>query len=35
MHDVARSFKMKGYNLKDNPSEIEKYKKFFLKNQCF
>jgi TPP-dependent pyruvate/acetoin dehydrogenase alpha subunit len=31
MHDVARSFKMKGYNLKDNPSEIEKYKKFFFK----
>ena len=29
MHDVARSFKMKGYNLKDNPCEIEKYKKFF------
>ena len=31
MHDVARSFKMKGYNLKDNPCEIEKYKKFFFK----
>ena len=35
MHDVARSFKMKGYNLKDNPCEIEKYKNSFLKNQCF
>tara|TARA_B100001093_G_scaffold520484_1_gene616562 strand:+ start:2585 stop:3427 length:843 start_codon:yes stop_codon:yes gene_type:complete len=31
MHDVARSFKMKGFNLKDSPSEIEKYKKFFFK----
>ena len=31
MHDVARSFKMKGYNLKDSPNEIEKYKKFFFK----
>ena len=31
MHDVARSFKMKGFNLKDSPREIEKYKKFFFK----
>ncbi len=31
MHDVARSFKMKGYNLNDNPKEIFKYKKYFFK----
>ncbi len=31
MHDVARSFKMKGYNLNDNPTEIIKYQKYFFK----
>ena len=35
MHDVARSFKMKGYNLKDNPEEIKNIKNSFLRNQCF
>ena len=31
MHDVARSFKMKGYNLSDSPKEIVKYQKYFFK----
>lgn len=31
MHDVARSFKMKGYDLNDNPTEIIKYQKYFFK----
>lgn len=31
MHDVAKSFKMKGFNLSDNPTEILKYKKYFFK----
>ena len=31
MHDVAKSFKMKGYELNDSPSEIIKYQKFFFK----
>ena len=31
MHDVARSFKMKGYNLSDSPKEILKYQKNFFK----
>ena len=29
MHEVARSFKMKGFNISDDPKEIFKYKKFF------
>ena len=35
MHDVAKSFKMKGFNISDDPLDIIKYEKFFLKNQCF
>jgi TPP-dependent pyruvate/acetoin dehydrogenase alpha subunit len=31
MHDVAKSFKMKGFELDDNPNNIIKYKKFFFK----
>ena len=31
MHEVARSFKMKGFNISDDPKEIFKYKKFFFK----
>jgi len=31
MHDVARSFKMKGYNISDDPNEIKKYEKHFFK----
>lgn len=31
MHDIARSFKMKGYNLSDDPKEIIKYQKYFFK----
>jgi TPP-dependent pyruvate/acetoin dehydrogenase alpha subunit len=31
MHDVAKSFQMKGFDLSDNPKEILKYKKFFFK----
>ena len=31
MHDVAKSFKMKGFNISDNPKEIIKYEKFFFK----
>lgn len=31
MHDVAKSFKMRAYNIKDDPIEILKYKKFFFK----
>ncbi len=31
MHDVARSFKMRGYDLKDDPVEISKYQKYFFK----
>ena len=31
MHDVAKSFKMKGFNLTDSPNEIEKFKKYFFK----
>ena len=29
MHDVAKSFKMRGYDLKDDPVSIKKYSKFF------
>ncbi len=31
MHDVAKSFKMKGYEISDNPREISKFKKYFFK----
>ena len=31
MKDVARSFKLEGYEIKDNPKEIEKYSKLFFK----
>jgi TPP-dependent pyruvate/acetoin dehydrogenase alpha subunit len=31
MHDVAKSFKMLGYNITDNPVDILKYKKFLFK----
>ena len=31
MHDVAKSFKMKGFEINDNPELILKYKKFFFK----
>ncbi len=31
MHEVAKSFKMKGYDLQDSPKEIFKYEKYFFK----
>ena len=31
MHEVARSFKMKGFNLNDCPKEIFKFQKYFFK----
>ena len=31
IHDVAKSFKMKGYNIQDSPKEIFKYQKYFFK----
>ena len=31
MHDVAKSFKMDGYNIKDEPKEIFKFKNLFFK----
>ena len=31
MHDVAKSFKMKAYNISDNPLSIKKYENFFFK----
>ena len=31
MRDVARSFKLEGHDIKDNPTEIEKYSKLFFK----
>ncbi len=31
MHDVAKSFKMKGYDLQDNPKEIFKFQRYFFK----
>ena len=31
MHEVAKSFKMKAYNISDDPKEIFKYQKFFFK----
>ena len=29
MHDVAKSFKMKGFEINDDPMSIDKYKKYF------
>ena len=34
MHDVAKGFKMKSYNIDDNPLNFLKLDKF-LKNQCW
>jgi TPP-dependent pyruvate/acetoin dehydrogenase alpha subunit len=31
MHEVAKSFKMKAYNISDDPKEILKYQKYFFK----
>ncbi len=31
MHEVAKSFKMKGFDISDNPLDILKYKNFFFK----
>ncbi len=31
MHDVAKSFKMKGFEINDDPMSIKKYQKFFFK----
>ena len=31
MHDVAKSFKMKGFEINDDPLSIKKYQKFFFK----
>ena len=31
MHDVARSFKMKGFEINDDPRKINNYKKYFFK----
>ena len=31
MHDVAKSFKMRGYDLKDSPKEIFKFQRYFFK----
>ena len=31
MHEVARSFKMRGYNISDDPNEILKYQRYFFK----
>ena len=31
MHEVAKSFKMKGFNISDDPKEIIKYQKYFFK----
>ena len=31
MHDVAKSFKMKGFEINDDPASFLKYKKFFFK----
>ena len=31
MHEVAKSFKMKGFDLNDSPFEIQKFKKYFFK----
>ena len=34
MKDVAKAFKMKGFNCDDNPINIYKYSKFFFKQPC-
>ena len=34
MSDVAKAFKMKGFNLDDNPMNINKYSKYFFKQPC-
>ena len=34
MSDVAKAFKMKGFNLDDNPMNIYKYSKYFFKKPC-
>ena len=34
MSDVAKAFKMKGFNLDDNPMNIYKYSKYFFKQPC-
>ena len=34
MSDVAKAFKMKGFNCDDNPMNIYKYSKFFFKQPC-
>ena len=34
MKDVAKSFKLEGYNCDDNPSNILKYSKYFFKKPC-
>ena len=31
MHEVAKSFKMKAFNISDDPKEILKYQNFFFK----
>ena len=31
MHEVAKSFKMKGYDIDDDPLSIKKYEKYFFK----
>lgn len=31
MHEVARSFKMKGFNISDDPDDINRYRNFFFK----
>ena len=32
MSDVAKSFKMQGYNINDDPVDLLKYSEVFLKN---
>ena len=34
IQDVAKAFKMKGFNLDDNPKNIYKYSKYFFKEPC-
>ncbi len=34
MDEVAKAFKMKGFNLDDNPKNIYKYSKYFFKQPC-
>ena len=35
MSDVAKSFKMEGYNLNDDPIDLLKYSETFLKNHVY